>query len=263
MFELNGRVAVVTGAGYGLGSEFAGVLGAYGATVVCADIDLGRARRVEVEIAGCGGTALAEHVDVADEASVEDLFGAVASKLGRVDILVNNAGIATPPVRMHELALADWDRLFSINLRGAFLCSRSAVKMMLEAQRGSIINIASLLGLRGLYPGFTATAVNYGASKAGLIGFTRQIAVEYARDGIRANVIAPGFHGGTDLGRERRAAATSEDIARFETAIHQAIPMGRRGLPSELRGLALYLASDASSYVTGQVFAHDGGWTAA
>lgn len=263
MFDLNGRVAVVTGAGYGLGREFANVLGAYGATVVCADVNLERARDVEVEIAGSGGAASAEHVDVADEASVEELFATLAAKLGRVDILVNNAGIATPPTRMHELPLADWDRLFSINLRGAFLCSRAAVKMMLEAQRGSIINIASLLGLRGLYPGFPATAVNYGASKAGLIGFTRQIAVEYARDGIRANVIAPGFHGGTDLGRERRSAATPEDIARFETAIHEAIPMGRRGLPSELRGLALYLASDASSYVTGQVFAHDGGWTAA
>jgi NAD(P)-dependent dehydrogenase (short-subunit alcohol dehydrogenase family) len=106
------------------------------------------------------------------------------------------------------------------------------------------------------------TAVSYGASKAGIVGFTRQVAMEYARDNIRVNAIAPGWHGGTQLGRERRVTATPQDIADFEAAILRDTPMGRRGAPEELEGLMIYLASDASRFVTGQVFAHDGGWSA-
>ncbi len=262
MFDLGGRVVVITGAGFGLGREFALGVASFGATVVCADVDPARAAAVVQEIESGGGRGLALEIDVASEASVEQAFASLVRSHPRIDALFNNAGIATVPARVHELAVADWDRLFTINLRGAFLCTRAVLPKMMTASKGSIVNIASIHGLIGYYPGFPAAAANYNASKSGLIGFTRQIAVEYAADGIRANAIAPGYHGGTDLGRERRSTMTPDDIARFEGAIRAGIPMGRRGVPAELRGLAIYLASDASSYVTGQVFAHDGGWTA-
>ncbi len=180
----------------------------------------------------------------------------------RIDILINNAGIATNSVRTHEFPVADWDRLIAINLRGVFLNTRKALALMLPGP-GSIINIASIAGLRGYWPGFPALAVNYSASKAGVIGLTRQVAAEYAEEKIRVNAIAPGWHGGTALGAERRAATGPEAIARFEKSIHDRIPMKHRGTPDDLVGLAVYLASDASHYVTGQVIAHDGGWDAA
>ncbi|MPZ55166.1 MAG: SDR family oxidoreductase, partial [Rhizobiales bacterium] len=126
----------------------------------------------------------------------------------------------------------------------------------------SVINLSSYLGLVGAYPGFPVTAIQYGTTKAGVIGFTRQLAMEYAADGLRANVIAPGWHFGTNLGKARRAVATAEELASFEAYAKASIPMGRFGTPEDLSGLIIYLASDASRYVTGQVFAHDGGITA-
>jgi len=151
--------------------------------------------------------------------------------------------------------------LIAVNLKGVFLCSRAVLPAMIKAQRGSIVNIASLLGLRGHYPGFPCANVNYAAAKAGVDGMTRQLAAEYAADGIRVNAICPGWHEGTALGRERKAVAP-EEVARFDEAIYRRVPMGRKGQPEELDGLIVYLASDASSYVTGQSFSHDGGWTA-
>jgi NAD(P)-dependent dehydrogenase (short-subunit alcohol dehydrogenase family) len=161
------------------------------------------------------------------------------------------------------MPVADWDRLIAINLRGVFLATRAILPMMLDGGGGSIINIASIIGIVGHYPGLAAVGANYAAAKAGVSGFTRQLAIEYARDNIRANAIAPGWHGGTALGAERRAKGRPEDIAAFEASIRDQTPMGRRGTPDELQGLAIYLASDASRYVTGQVFVQDGGWTAA
>jgi NAD(P)-dependent dehydrogenase (short-subunit alcohol dehydrogenase family) len=147
----------------------------------------------------------------------------------------------------------------AINLRGVFLTTRKALALMLPGP-GSIINIASIAGLRGFWPGFPSLAINYSTSKAGVIGFTRQVAAEYAADKIRVNAIAPGWHGGTALGAARRKTVSAEDIAKFEKAIHDRIPMGHRGQPDDLVGLVVYLASDASHYLTGQVIAHDGGW---
>ena len=199
---------------------------------------------------------------MADERAVAEAVTGTVSTFGTIDVLINNAGITTLPMRTHEIPVADWDRLMAINLRGTFLVTRAVLPVMLAAKRGSIINISSIYGLTGFYPGFAAGLANYAASKAAVIGLTRQCAVEYARDGIRVNAIAPGYHAGTNLGHEGRAGASPEKIAQLEGAIHAAIPMGRRGTPDELEGLAIYLAGDASSYVTGQVFAHDGGWTA-
>jgi NAD(P)-dependent dehydrogenase (short-subunit alcohol dehydrogenase family) len=252
----------VTGAGFGLGAAFARGLARHGAAIACVDIDRARATEVAAELAAAGAHAEAIVADIANERAVDETVAEVRRTFGTIDVLVNNAGITTVPLRTHEIPVADWDRLMAINVRGTFLMTRAVLPVMLAAQRGSIINLSSIYGLTGFYPGFPAAPASYAASKGAVIGFTRQCAVEYARDGIRVNAIAPGYHGGTDLGHEGRAAATPEQIAQLEGAIHAAIPMGRRGTPAELEGLAIYLASDASSYVTGQVFAHDGGWTA-
>jgi NAD(P)-dependent dehydrogenase (short-subunit alcohol dehydrogenase family) len=261
LFRLDGKVAVVTGAANGLGRSFALGLAAFGATVICADRDLEGADETASLAKQSRGRAEATRVDVADEASVEDMWKTIETNYRRVDILVNNAGIATNSVRTHEFPVADWDRLMAINLRGVFLTTRKALALMLPGP-GSIINIASIAGLRGYWPGFPSLAINYSTSKAGVVGFTRQVAAEYAKEKIRVNAIAPGWHGGTALGAERRAATGPEGVAQFEQAIHTRIPMKHRGAPDDLIGLVVYLASDASHYVTGQVIAHDGGWDA-
>src|SRR6202012_5331298 len=151
------------------------------------------------------------HVDVADEKYVDQLWKEIEATHGRVDILVNNAGINTNAMRTHEYSVADWDRLMAINLRGVFLTTRKALALMLPGP-GSIINISSILGLRGFWPGTPAGSISYSAAKAGVIGFTRQIAAEYAVEQIRCNAIAPGWHGGTALGAERRAASSPEEM---------------------------------------------------
>lgn len=262
MFDLSGKVALVTGAGSGLGRAFSEGLASVGARVVCTDRDRGRADETTALINSKRNDAISICVDVADPQSVQAMAEQVTRACGRVDVLINNAGIATMPMRIHEMPIEDWDRLMAINLRGVFLCSRATIPLMLASGGGSIINIASIIGIVGHYPGFPANGANYAAAKAGTIGFTRQLAAEYAKDGIRANAIAPGWHGGTRLAEERKAKAPAEEIARFEEVILRGTPMGRRGQPEELQGLAVYLASDASRYVTGQVFVQDGGWTA-
>ncbi|MGZ5854430.1 MAG: SDR family NAD(P)-dependent oxidoreductase [Xanthobacteraceae bacterium] len=261
LFRMDGKIAVVTGAGNGLGRSFALGLAAFGATVVCADRNYEGADETASLAKQSRGKAEPARVDVADETSVDDMWKAIAANYGRVDILINNAGIATRTARTHEFSVADWDELMAINLRGVFLTTRKALALMLPGP-GSIINIASIAGLRGYWPGFPSLAINYSTSKAGIIGFTRQVAAEYAAEKIRVNAIAPGWHGGTALGAARRASVTPEQAAAFEQAIRDRIPMGHRGVPDDLVGLVVYLASDASHYVTGQVIAHDGGWDA-
>lgn len=262
LFDLTGKTALVTGAGSGLGRAFAEGLANSGARVFCVDRDRGRAEETASLINKKRNDAVALCADIAEPRAVEAMAREAAEIAPRLDILINNAGIATVPMRTHEMPVEDWDRLMAINLRGVFLVSRALIPRMMACGGGSIINIASIVGQVGNYPGFAMNGANYAAAKAGVIGFTRQMAAEYAKDNIRANAIAPGWHGGTRLADERKATATPAEIARFEEVILKGTPMGRRGAPEELQGLAIYLASDASRYVTGQVFTQDGGWTA-
>lgn len=262
IFRLDGKVAVVTGAGSGFGRAFARALADFGAMVICAGRRLDALQETASIIAQAGGRAMALRLDVTDESSADAFWHNVAAHHGRVEILVNNAGISLPPQRTHELCVRDWDDVVATNLRGVFMTTRFGLRRMLPGP-GSIINIASIAGMRGYWPGFPSLGAHYAASKMGVVGFTRQVAAEYAREKIRVNAIAPGWHGGTDLIAARRASTPPEAIERFESEVRRRIPMGHRGTPDDLVGLVVYLASEASSYVTGQVISHDGGWDAA
>lgn len=262
LFRLDGRVAFVTGAASGLGQVMAEGFAAAGAEAICADIERGRLDEVVAGIRARGEAASLVHLDVADEASVDAAFAPLRAAGRTVDILVNCAGVAAMPARTHELSIADWHRVVAINLTGTFLVTRAALPLML-GREGSIINIASVLGAGGgYYPGFPSTGLHYAATKAAIVGLTKQLAAEYAADNIRVNAIAPGWLFGTRLGDYRRSKMGANEQARFMAEIKARIPMGRTGEPSELLGLALYLAAPASRYVTGQLVAQDGGWTA-
>jgi len=261
LFRLDGQVAVVTGSGSGLGNVFARALGVAGATVVSADIDLVAAEKTAEEIRRMGGKAAAVAVDVSDADSVAAMSAAAFKEHGQLDILVNNAGIASPADRIHNMSVEDWDRVNAVNTRGVFLCTKAVLPQMMAQNKGSIINISSVAGLGGVSNDLSAVAANYSASKGAVATFTKQVAVEYGKDGIRCNAIAPGWHLGTQLGREALPLAETEIMAMVEK-LHELTPLNRTGDPEELAGLLVYLASDAASFMTGQVIAHDGGWTA-
>jgi NAD(P)-dependent dehydrogenase (short-subunit alcohol dehydrogenase family) len=263
LFKLEGKVALVTGAGSGLGREMAIGLAAAGADVICADREKNWVTETVSIIHSAGNKASRIVFDVTREDEIAHLGRAVKASHGKLDVLINNAGVAPYPKRWHETETADWRRVIDINLNGPFLVTRAVLPLMLEAQGGSIINIASIIGLVGFYPGNPVSGVAYAATKAGIVGMTRQAAAEYAKDKIRVNAIAPGWQGaGTRLADHFKNDLSSEDKERFEQAIMSGTPLGRRGDANELQGLVIYLASDASRYVTGQVIAHDGGWTA-
>jgi gluconate 5-dehydrogenase len=187
------------------------------------------------------------------------LFGEVDRKFGKLDILFNNAGIATKSAKLHEMPLEDWNRVISVDLTGVFLCLQEGIKLMLRQRGGSIINMSSALGLGGIDPAILATS-NYVAAKHGVIGLTKSAAVQYATDNIRVNAIVPGFIEGTGL---KDVEERSAEQARISTErIMMFTPMKRAGRPEELKGLAVYLASAASSFTTGATFVVDGGWCA-
>jgi len=260
-FRLDGQVALVTGSGSGLGNVFARALGAAGATVVSADIDLASAEKTAEEVRLLGGKASSVSVDVSDVDSVKAMSTKALKEHGRLDVLVNNAGIASRADRIHDMPVEDWDRVNAVNTRGVFLCTKAVLPQMMAQKKGSIVNISSVAGLGGVSNDLSAVAANYSASKGAVATLTKQIAVEYGKEGIRCNAIAPGWHLGTQLGRE--ALPLSEaDIAAMIGKLHELTPLNRTGDPEELAGLLVYLASDAASFMTGQVIAHDGGWTA-
>ena len=262
LFSLEGKVALVTGAALGLGRSFAQTLAEAGADVAISDIDKDHLDETEGILKATGRKVLKIHADVSSPGDVGRMVDESVSTLGQLNVAVNNAGIITKPVRFHEMPFEDWNRVISVNLTGVFLCMQKEIELMLkQGKGGSVINISSVLGLVGLDP-HLMPRVNYIASKHGLAGLTKQGAVEYAEYGIRVNAIAPSWFSGTSLSRDRDKVQSSEEKALREERIVALTPMKRRGQIEELQGLLLFLASDASSYTTGQVFASDGGWTA-
>jgi NAD(P)-dependent dehydrogenase (short-subunit alcohol dehydrogenase family) len=254
-FDLTGRVALVTGGGSGLGRSFCEILAEFGADVVCADIYADRAEETCANIKKYGHRTLPVGVDISDYDQVRAMFRQIADTFGKLDIAVNNAGISTPGALIHQMEPDEWHRVLNVNLHGTFYCMKESLAIMVKHQTGCIINISSTAALRAT--GYRPN-VHYVASKHGIIGLTKHAAVEYATMGIRVNCIAPGNIGETRL-------SENSGIQRSEAQQQQAlqrIPMRRAGHPQELKGLLLYLASDSSSFVTGQVFVVDGGATA-
>lgn len=260
LFNVKGNVAIVTGAATGLGRLFAGTLAESGVKVVCADIDVDSLNKTVTDIGSSGHEALALKADVSLPEDVENMVRVAISQYGKLDIAVNNAGIITGPCRFHEIKYEDWNRLLAIDLTGVFICMQEELKVMMAGQGGVIVNIASVAGIRGVSPEHKPRA-NYVAAKHGVVGLTKQAALEYANHNIRVNAIAPGWFSGTGLSRERTQGKAKSDIT-LEKKRNAFVPLGRKGTLDELKGLILYLASDASSYVTGQVFVVDGGVTA-
>ena len=246
LFRLDGQTAVVVGGAGGLGAAMARGLAEAGAAVAVADADLGRAKLVADSIAGGGGRALAVGVDAADRGRVERMAAEVEERLGAVDVLVNSAGVThrCPAVEFPE---AEWHRVLAVNLTGVFWGCQVVGRHMLARRRGSIVNIASIAGQIGL----TGT-VAYAASKGGVVMLTRALAVEWASHGVRVNAIAPSWFESNIGDLIHREPGYAERAMRR-------VPVGRMGTPNELVGAVLYLASAASTMVTGHVLAVDGG----
>ncbi|WAM33086.1 3-oxoacyl-[acyl-carrier-protein] reductase [Caldicellulosiruptor morganii] len=242
---LKGKVALITGASRGIGRAIALKFAQNGADVVINySSSESQAQSLKEEIEKLGVKALAIKCDVSSSEEVNAMFSQIESEFGKLDILVNNAGITKDGLilRMDE---EQFDRVIAINLKGAFLCAKAAAKLMVKQREGNIINISSVVGITG-----NAGQANYAASKAGIIGLTKSLAKELASRNIRVNAIAPGFIK-TDM-----TDVLSEKV---KEAMLSSIPLGRFGEADEVAGVALFLASSLSSYVTGQVIVVDGG----
>jgi NAD(P)-dependent dehydrogenase (short-subunit alcohol dehydrogenase family) len=245
-FRVDGKIALVTGAGSGLGRQFAVTLAEAGAAVALAARRREKLAETAALVEEAGGKALCLDLDVTDSLSVTSCVRNVTSELGTPDILVNNAGIARQAF-LTEITEEDWDAVLDTNLKGVFLVAQAVAKEMIKAEKpGSIINIASILGF-----GVSKALASYIAAKAGVAHLTKAMALEWCRQGIRVNAIAPGYF----------VTEINEDA--FEQGAHelvkQAVPMGRVGEMPEISGPLLLLASDAGSYMTGSVLTVDGG----
>lgn len=239
--DLSGKTAFVTGSTRGIGLAIAQALYGAGAKVAVVGRDLERARSIAGEL---GSRATGVACDVAQSAQVEGAIAAAQDSLGPIDILVNNAGLARDNILL-RLTDEDWDTVMDANLKGAFHTTRAIIKGMMKRRAGRIINITSIVGLTG-----NKGQANYAASKAGLIGFTKSVAKEYASRNIQVNCIAPGFI-------ETDMTAALPDAAR--ASLLEEIALGRLGRPEDVAGTVLFLASDLAAYITGQVIVVDGG----
>lgn len=253
-FDLTGRVALVTGAGSGLGIEFATVLADAGADVACADLNTAAAEETAALVEKLGRRAVAITTDVSSEEQVTEMVTRTARDLGRLDVLINNAGIADAhPAPVHEFSSADWHQVIDVDLHGVFYSAKAALKVMVPQGNGKIVNIASMWGVTGPSSVFPIPA--YAAAKGAVVNLTRELGLEYATAGIQVNALCPGFY------RTRLAGGAYDDPG-FVEAITAFTPMGRVAEAAEIRGPALFLASAASDYMTGQLLIVDGGCTA-
>jgi 3-oxoacyl-[acyl-carrier protein] reductase len=242
--SLTGKKALVTGASRGIGKAIALKLAAEGADVIVTATSLDRAKQTADQIALLGRRAIPVKVDVGVSSEVEALFKVVTDEFGSLDILVNNAGITRDGLLM-RMKDEDWDSVIDVNLKGTFLCTREAIKLMAKAKSGRVVTISSVVGEMG-----NAGQANYCASKAGIIGFTKAVAREYAKRNITVNAVAPGFIE-TDM-----TGVLSEGIR--EELLKQ-IPVNRFGSPEDIANAVFFLVSGLGSYVTGQVLAVNGG----
>ena len=247
MRRLEGKTAVVTGAGRGLGAAVSRLFAREGAAVVLADVNLADVRDLAEEITAAGGAAAAVRADVTSEPEVESMVNTAVDRYGRVDILINNAGIAGNG-SVVELTEAGWDRVMAVNLKGVYLCSRNVIPHMTRAGGGSIVCVSSIAGVVG-QKGQAA----YHASKHGVIGLVRCMALDHAEAGIRVNAVCPGA-----VDTPLLAGLTEPQMDDLR-AMH---PMGRIARPEEVARAVLYLAGGESSFVTGSAFLIDGGYTA-
>lgn len=244
VLKLKGKVALVTGAAQGIGKAVSLLLARNGADIVVSDINFEKAEETAKEVELIGSKALAIKVNVAHLGEVEQMVETILEKFGKIDILVNNAGITRDKLilRMTE---EDWDMVLDVNLKGTFNCTKAVIRYMAKQKSGKIVNIASVVGEMG-----NAGQVNYSASKAGVIGLTKTIAREFAQRGINVNAIAPGYI-------ETPMTDVLPDKVKEE--LRRLIPMERLGKPEDVAEAVLFLVSDASSYITGQVLNVNGG----
>ncbi len=250
LFDLTGKTAVVTGGSMGIGYGIVKRLTEAGATVVIADIEAAEGNRKVAELAKERRQAFFVKTDVSSEADVVALIRATMGHTGRLDIFVSNAGIY-PQTPVLDMDVALWDKIQAVNLRGMFLCNREAARSMVAAGGGIIINIASV---DSLHPSMIGLAA-YDASKHGVWGFTKNLALEVAKKGVRVNAIAPGGIATEGVERTMGTANLRESIKTFEARV----PLGRFGEPDDIATVALFLASDASAYMTGELVVVDGG----
>ena len=250
LFDLTGRVAIVTGGAAGLGLQMAEALAEMGANIVLCARKKDRCEQAAKELAKLGVKTLALECDVRNPASIREVVDRSAAEFGQIDILINNAGVSWgAPVE--DMPVEAWNKVIETNLTGTFLFSQTAGKIMLRQRRGKIINIASVAGFRGAPP--ELPAIGYHASKGGVIAFTKDLACKWAGHNINVNAIAPGWF---------PTHMSEVVIERNKEAFLKRIPLGRFGSENDLKGAAVFLASDASDFITGHVLVVDGGQTA-
>ncbi|MBF6331693.1 glucose 1-dehydrogenase [Nocardia transvalensis] len=247
---LAGKVALITGAASGIGAAAARVFAAHGARLVLADLNEGDGKALAAAIENDGGEALFVRTDVSDDDDVAAMVRAAVDRFGRLDCAFNNAGIEGQPALAHEVTRENWDKMIAVNLTGVWLCMKYELAQMLSQGGGTIVNNASVAGLRG-----SARQTCYVAAKHGVVGITKTAAVDYGRHGIRVNVICPGtIHSPMlDAGIRKGIIHDAENLAR--------IPLARHGDPPEIAETAAWLLSDNAGYVTGQAIPVDGGWS--